>query len=200
MVAGIQRHDQVGRQLVTDGAEGLAHVQLPLVVARWFGVGNIFVAQGVGPIGPIRPPPQIAPGQPGDHARHVGGDPQIGTIDPADLVGTLAGLDAETTLFIIASKTFTTLETLTSAASAKAWLLEALGAGEDAVQAVGEGNADPEYTGVRFDLLATDALGNPFLWRRLAQHNDIDNPLRINPGEVLSIPTELAGAQGGPSQ
>lgn len=70
---------------------------------------------------------------------------------------------------------------------------------QDAVQAVGEGNADPEYTGVRFDLLATDALGNPFLWRRLAQHNDIDNPFAISPGEVLSIPTELAGTQGGPA-
>ena len=57
----------------------------------------------------------------------------VSNVDPADLVGTLAGLDAETTLFIIASKTFTTLETLTNAASAKAWLLEALGAGEDAV-------------------------------------------------------------------
>lgn len=68
---------------------------------------------------------------------------------------------------------------------------------QDAVQAVGEGESDPEYTGVRFDLLATDALGNPFLWRRLAQHNDIDNPFSINPGEVLSIPTELAGTPGG---
>ena len=37
----------------------------------------------------------------------------VSNVDPADLVGTLADLDAETTLFIIASKTFTTLETLT---------------------------------------------------------------------------------------
>ncbi|MGW5521134.1 glucose-6-phosphate isomerase [Gordonia sp. NPDC003950] len=57
----------------------------------------------------------------------------VSNVDPADMVATLDGLDAETTLFIVASKTFSTLETLTNAAAAKRWLLEALGAGEDAV-------------------------------------------------------------------
>ncbi|MGC5255217.1 glucose-6-phosphate isomerase [Gordonia sp. DT218] len=57
----------------------------------------------------------------------------VSNVDPADMVGTLAGLDAETTLFIIASKTFTTLETLTNAAAARTWLLKELGAGDDAV-------------------------------------------------------------------
>lgn len=57
----------------------------------------------------------------------------VSNVDPADMVGTLADLDAETTLFIIASKTFTTLETLTNAAAARTWLLDALGAGPDAV-------------------------------------------------------------------
>ncbi|MGV9710854.1 glucose-6-phosphate isomerase [Gordonia sp. NPDC003424] len=57
----------------------------------------------------------------------------VSNVDPADLVGTLADLDAETTLFIIASKTFTTLETLTNAAAARTWLLDRLGAGADAV-------------------------------------------------------------------
>ncbi len=51
----------------------------------------------------------------------------VSNVDPADLVGTLATLDAETTLFIIASKTFGTLETLTNAAAARTWLLEQLG-------------------------------------------------------------------------
>ena len=37
-----------------------------------------------------------------------------------------ADLDPETTLFIVASKTFTTLETLTNARLARAWLLDAL--------------------------------------------------------------------------
>ncbi|MEP9394003.1 glucose-6-phosphate isomerase [Gordonia sp. VNQ95] len=57
----------------------------------------------------------------------------VSNVDPADMVATLDGLDAETTLFIVASKTFSTLETLTNAAAAKRWLLEALGAGEAAV-------------------------------------------------------------------
>ncbi|MCZ4534561.1 glucose-6-phosphate isomerase [Gordonia terrae] len=57
----------------------------------------------------------------------------VSNVDPADMVGTLADLDAETTLFIIASKTFTTLETLTNAADARTWLLQALDADSDAV-------------------------------------------------------------------
>ncbi|WP_168699984.1 glucose-6-phosphate isomerase [Gordonia paraffinivorans] len=57
----------------------------------------------------------------------------VSNVDPADLVGTLAGLDPETTLFIIASKTFTTLETLTNAAAARQWLLDAVDGDRDAV-------------------------------------------------------------------
>ncbi|ETA06928.1 MULTISPECIES: glucose-6-phosphate isomerase [Gordonia] len=57
----------------------------------------------------------------------------VSNVDPADMVGTLDGLDPETTLFIIASKTFTTLETLTNAAAARSWLLQALDAGTEAV-------------------------------------------------------------------
>lgn len=75
-----------------------------------------------------------------------------------------------------------------------------LGGVQDAVQAVGEGNTDPDYSGVRFDLLATDAIGNPFLWRRLAQHNDIDNPFNVQPGQVLAVPPELASPQEGPDR
>ncbi len=50
----------------------------------------------------------------------------VSNLDPAHLAGTLKQLDPETTLFIVASKTFTTLETLANANSAKAWLLAAL--------------------------------------------------------------------------
>jgi glucose-6-phosphate isomerase len=50
----------------------------------------------------------------------------VSNLDPAHLASTLAHLDPETTLFIVASKTFTTLETLANANSAKAWLLAAL--------------------------------------------------------------------------
>ncbi|MFC9893556.1 glucose-6-phosphate isomerase [Nocardia sp. NPDC127579] len=55
----------------------------------------------------------------------------VSNVDPADLVATLAGLDPARTLFIVASKTFSTLETLTNATAARRWLVAALG--EDAV-------------------------------------------------------------------
>jgi len=48
---------------------------------------------------------------------------------------------------------------------------------------------------VRFDLLATDALGNPMLWRLLAAHNGIDDPTRIAPGTVLAIPPGIDRAR-----
>ena len=50
----------------------------------------------------------------------------ISNIDPNDLAEKTKGLDPETTLFIIVSKTFTTLETLTNAREARTWLLEEL--------------------------------------------------------------------------
>jgi glucose-6-phosphate isomerase len=55
----------------------------------------------------------------------------VSNVDGAHLADTLAGLDAERTLFLIASKTFTTSETMTNAASARTWLAYRLG--EDAV-------------------------------------------------------------------
>ena len=50
----------------------------------------------------------------------------ISNIDPNDAAEKLSGLDPETTLVIIVSKTFTTLETLTNAREIKAWMLAAL--------------------------------------------------------------------------
>jgi glucose-6-phosphate isomerase len=55
----------------------------------------------------------------------------VSNVDPADLVAKLDGLDPASTLFIVASKTFSTLETLTNATAARRWLTDALG--EDAV-------------------------------------------------------------------
>ncbi len=50
----------------------------------------------------------------------------ISNIDPNDAAEKLKGLDPETTLVIVVSKTFTTLETLTNAREVKAWLLQTL--------------------------------------------------------------------------
>ncbi|WP_202125730.1 glucose-6-phosphate isomerase [Actinomadura physcomitrii] len=51
----------------------------------------------------------------------------VSNIDPADIASKLAGLDPEQTLFVISSKTFGTLETLTNAKVARQWLVEGLG-------------------------------------------------------------------------
>ncbi|GAB2916503.1 glucose-6-phosphate isomerase [Rhodococcus aerolatus] len=59
----------------------------------------------------------------------------VSNVDPTDLVATVTDLDPATTLFVVASKTFGTLETLTNATAARRWLLDGLGdgAGDDAV-------------------------------------------------------------------
>jgi glucose-6-phosphate isomerase len=51
----------------------------------------------------------------------------VSNVDATDFVEAVRDLDAQETLFIISSKTFGTLETLTNAASARQWLIEHLG-------------------------------------------------------------------------
>ncbi|MFF9426588.1 glucose-6-phosphate isomerase [Streptomyces sp. NPDC014746] len=57
----------------------------------------------------------------------------VSNVDGADLHEAVRDLDPAETLFIVASKTFTTIETITNATSARAWLLAGLGAGQEAV-------------------------------------------------------------------
>jgi glucose-6-phosphate isomerase len=51
----------------------------------------------------------------------------VSNVDSTDLVETLKALSPETTLFLVASKTFTTQETMTNARSARSWLLDSAG-------------------------------------------------------------------------
>ena len=51
----------------------------------------------------------------------------VSNIDPADLTAVLGRIDPSSTLFIVSSKSFTTLETLANARSARAWLVDRLG-------------------------------------------------------------------------
>ncbi|AXL92103.1 glucose-6-phosphate isomerase [Streptomyces sp. CB09001] len=51
----------------------------------------------------------------------------VSNVDGADLHEAVRDLDPAETLFVIASKTFTTIETITNATSARSWLLDALG-------------------------------------------------------------------------
>ncbi|WP_017238644.1 glucose-6-phosphate isomerase [Streptomyces sp. SS] len=57
----------------------------------------------------------------------------VSNVDGADLHEAVRDLDPAETLFIVASKTFTTIETITNATSARDWLLGGLGAGQEAV-------------------------------------------------------------------
>ncbi len=57
----------------------------------------------------------------------------VSNIDPTDLAEAVRDLDPATTLFVVASKTFTTQETLTNAKEARRWLVEGLGGDEKAV-------------------------------------------------------------------
>lgn len=57
----------------------------------------------------------------------------VSNVDGADLHEAVRDLDPAETLFIVASKTFTTIETITNATSARDWLLTGLRAGQEAV-------------------------------------------------------------------
>ncbi|MFJ6936251.1 glucose-6-phosphate isomerase [Streptomyces sp. NPDC101132] len=57
----------------------------------------------------------------------------VSNVDGADLHEAVHGLDPAETLFIIASKTFTTVETITNATSARQWLVDGLGGDREAV-------------------------------------------------------------------
>ncbi|MFE6419710.1 glucose-6-phosphate isomerase [Streptomyces rochei] len=57
----------------------------------------------------------------------------VSNVDGADLHEAVRDLDPAETLFIVASKTFTTIETITNATSARSWLLKGLGGDEKAV-------------------------------------------------------------------
>ncbi|MFN8589682.1 MAG: glucose-6-phosphate isomerase [Candidatus Eisenbacteria bacterium] len=51
----------------------------------------------------------------------------VSNVDGTDFAEAVHGLDAAETLFVVSSKTFTTLETMTNARTARAWLVQALG-------------------------------------------------------------------------
>lgn len=73
-------------------------------------------------LGPVMVTAALAPYTRPDLRLHY-----VSNVDGAHIHDTLAGLDPKKTLFIVASKTFTTDETMTNAATARHWIAEALG-------------------------------------------------------------------------
>jgi len=135
----LRRPPSSGAPLVVDGQDVDADVQAVLAKVfafadtvrsgAWTGVTGARVATvvniGIGgsDLGPVMAYEALKPYvQDGLELRFVS------NIDPTDLAETVKGLDPTTTLFIVASKTFGTLETLTNARLARAWLWEHLSA------------------------------------------------------------------------
>ena len=121
----------------------------------------------------------------------------ISNIDPTDCAEKVADLDPETTLFIIASKTFTTLETLTNARMARDWFLGALEArGIDA-----EGAIAKHFVAVSTALDKVEAFGidpaNAFgFWSWVGGRYSVDSAV----GTVLAVaigPENFADFLGG---
>ena len=126
-----------GTQLVVDGTDVIAQVHE--VLGRiydfadsvrdgsWVGVSSkriqtvVNIGIGGSDLGPYMAYEALRPFvKPGLECRFVS------NIDPTDIAEKTRDLDPETTLFIIASKTFTTLETITNAKAARTWLLRGL--------------------------------------------------------------------------
>ncbi|MEP9349376.1 glucose-6-phosphate isomerase [Xanthobacter sp. KR7-225] len=87
--------------------------------ARFTDVVNIGI--GGSDLGPVMVTGALAPYHDGPRCHFVS------NVDGAHIADTLKGLDPATTLFIVASKTFTTVETMRNAATARAFIKDALG-------------------------------------------------------------------------
>ncbi len=71
-------------------------------------------------LGPVMATIALSPWADGPRVHYVS------NVDGAHIADTLAGLNPETTLVVVASKTFTTIETMTNADTAKAWMAKAV--------------------------------------------------------------------------
>ncbi len=139
----------------------------------------------------------------------------VANLDSADLAGTLARLNPRSTLFVVASKTFTTLETLTNARTARDWLCHAAGGDESAIarhfvaastnlSATGDFGIAPEnvfpfndWVGGRFSLWSSIglpialAIGFRQFTQLLAGARDMDEHFFAAPAE-RNLPLTLA--------
>lgn len=134
-----------GRSLILDGADAGAEVHEVLTrmgafadqvrSGQWRGATGERIATvvniGIGgsDLGPVMVHQALRHYAVGETPETTIGARFVSNVDPTDLVSTLDGLDPASTLFVVASKTFSTLETLTNATAARRWLVDALGEG-----------------------------------------------------------------------
>lgn len=95
----------------------------------------------LGPVMATRALSKFADGAPNVH--------YVSNVDGAHLRDTVRGLNPEKTLFIVASKSFTTQETMINAQAAKAWM----------AKAIGDKAASANFAAVSTNLAATEAFG-----------------------------------------
>ncbi len=143
-VLHVALRNRSGRPILVDGADVMPGVQAVLARMRtftdrvrsgaWTGHTGMSITDivniGIGgsDLGPVMVTEALRPyWKPGMTVHFVS------NVDGTHIVETLKRVDPERTLFIVASKTFTTQETLTNATTARTWLLEKLAAGPEAV-------------------------------------------------------------------
>ena len=154
-----------GDQLVVDGQDVISDVHTELAKVydfadqvrsgQWTGITGkqirtvVNIGIGGSDLGPVMAYEALRPyGQAGLECRFVS------NIDPTDAWATTADLDPETTLFIVASKTFTTVETITNATLCRSWLLDGL----RAAGALGDGEGDDRAAVARHFVAVSTAL------------------------------------------
>ena len=154
-----------GDGLVVDGQDVISDVHTELAKVydfadqvrsgQWTGITGkqirtvVNIGIGGSDLGPVMAYEALRPyGQAGLECRFVS------NIDPTDAWATTANLDPETTLFIVASKTFTTVETITNATLCRSWLLDGL----RAAGALGDGEGDDRAAVARHFVAVSTAL------------------------------------------
>ncbi|SDX98551.1 glucose-6-phosphate isomerase [Citreimonas salinaria] len=106
-----------GQDVMPGVREGLARMETLAWEIRGSDVRDVVnIGIGGSDLGPAMAVRALAPYHNGPRCHFVS------NVDGADIADTLALCDPETTLFIVASKTFTTIETMTNARTAKAWM------------------------------------------------------------------------------
>jgi glucose-6-phosphate isomerase len=140
-VLHVALRNRSNRPVIVDGADVMPDVNAVLGRMReftervrsgeWKGATGeritdiVNIGIGGSDLGPVMICEALRPYQRADLRPHF-----VSNVDGAHMVDTLAGLDPARTLFIVASKTFTTQETMTNAGSARAWLIEKLGSAD----------------------------------------------------------------------
>ena len=114
-----------GRDVMPEVLDTLARMEALAVEIRGSDVTDVVnIGIGGSDLGPVMATLALAPYHDGPRCHFVS------NVDGADIADTLRKCDPERTVFIVASKTFTTIETMTNAETAKRWLA-AKGVGEE---------------------------------------------------------------------